>query len=300
MVGRTLAVAAVMLALWCVLCQVALGLHWRPSTFATPRTENLATAERLATRSRPPGVLMAGSSLTHRFAVGGTDDEPFFALGLSGHSAVTGLRLLLGILRRDPSQKPGLVVVEIDVLAGAHDDLSPYLTSAPMFYVRRYVAGLRYEYQPLNCLLSLLNSGRRASESAQGFAPEDTKAVNGARAKVAEMRETQRSTEAAVAALAPLVRRVEAYGIPVVFVRIPTSPVILDSPQQKTLLAAVRARFPKNQLILFDENIPIRLEDGFHLTRRSACAVRTRLMAILHRRYPGRVSLQPLPCAAFD
>ncbi len=241
-------------------------------------TQNRIVAERFLAfgKAETPRAVLVGSSMGRHLESGLAEVDPgIYDLALFGGSPLTGNELML-----QSGRLPRVVVIEVNNLRQPLD--TPFVLGAmaePGAALRRICPALRTEYQPLRVLQS---AGRTLGAWGKPPHPVPDKEeptprldegvaffVRGDDRTGADERERVRLD---LAALGAQVERLEARGVQVLFVSLPTDPRVEGDAFRRFVHREALARFPEAEWpwLDFPSDGSFRTTDGVHLTESSA------------------------------
>ncbi len=252
-----------------------------PDGVLTLSQSHRVTGEDFLLATAPPRAILVGSSLSAVLpprALGSLHN-----LALSGGSAFTGLHLAVQAARR-----PERVLIEVNVLERPADQmLLDELTQPALLRLKEWCVACRTRNQPVTVALAALSRWRLRPLSAQ----DQERANAAARQELhpqafaiqldaARRPVDLRVLDARVSELGALVARLEERGTRITFVEMPVHPAIAVQVHQRSVVDAVRHRFPPGRYAWMDfRDRDYGTTDGVHLTYLDGRAVAHALAA---------------------
>jgi hypothetical protein len=239
---------------------------WKIGSVGSQWEQNIMRAESLVHMSRPPAVLMAGSSVSYRL-----NDLPagWYNLSFGGAGAMTGLELL----RRD-GLTPPVVLIEVNLLHIEPDQalLDPVLN--PLFMrLRARLPALREANNPhlvgLRAARQLLP---RSPASETPLRPDLRETLLAKRMDEISRPLDQAQLDVISARLHGLVDWLQARSVKVIFYEVPEHPLATDAPRPTSLRTRLLAEFPPDRYawVAAQDASSYETSDPVHLTKSSA------------------------------
>ena len=267
-------------AAWCVALLIvycgAIAL-WRPTIDTAPSQWNMnrIKAERYLYAPRQPAAIIVGSSLTFNLPQDVLGDD-IFNLAFAALGPASGLDLLE---RCGPP--PPAVIIETNFITGdPNDELLSALFFPPLYQLRKEVRGLRYEYQPINLILSLMRmwSGHR-SELHRDPPPQVLTTMLPVHEQTFATAPDDQEMQAAIGRVARFAAFAARNGSTIIFLDMPVHPAIRASVRAAAIRRALQAAFPPSAYRWLDPGAggDYQTVDGLHLTQHDAARVATLL-----------------------
>lgn len=277
---------------------------WQPAVNRFPDQEagNIARAERYLLHLGPPDTVIVGSSLGVRLREAWLPSN-VYNLSLGGLSGRTGLAIVKG-----SGAFPRRLLIETNTLQRAPNArFLRHLPSAMQLAIGRHVRALRYEFRPINLLLShamgwdepvarsanLQDDCVRARNVQAERERENPTAM--ARLKQLGRERSERFTDAslhkAVDALAGELQPLRSAGVQIAFFEMPVHPLVAKAQNYNAVREAIRTRLPDLAVLQLD-GAGLHTADGSHLELLSAIVATCELsetFAAIDRRVPSRV-----------
>lgn len=237
----------------------------------TQWSTNRIRAEHFIYLKDMPDTVIVGSSLSARLQdlyLG----PGIYRLAFSGGSSLTGLAILSKLKTR-----PKRIVIEANYLYKPLDDqfmdeLFPPVLSA----VRKYVPGLRFEYQPVNVVVSFaarLLEKSEAQKMAKLANPEIREGT--LRINIDHQNEfpEEPDLEKNLVLAKQYVAAFEDTGSTIIFLQMPVHEELAATRSAKTLFSRMRESFPESKYrwLIFDNRYET--TDGLHLIYKDAVEV---------------------------
>ncbi|MBI5563220.1 MAG: hypothetical protein HY894_10290 [Deltaproteobacteria bacterium] len=271
---------------------------------------NVIKAQRYVYQDKAAPFVIIGSSLSQRLSSLSGD---YYNLALGGGSPITGMKVLLR-----GGKFPSTVLVEINMIIKPSDENFLDGLFMPVLYdLRRYVPGLREEYQPLALLsgkiLNIWQTGRLTNAPARPQpAANATKAAAEAEAALKRITASRHAGEAAfkialadhqkkqsalwddrlkknknILYLKEAVDALSQHGVRVIFYEMPTDPSLIGLPKTVSIRERMHQEFPDASYWLpqVDAN-EYATTDGMHLDGESARKYAAFLQSEMKARFP--------------
>jgi len=245
---------------------------------------NRIQAERFIYSVERPAAVIVGSSLAFHLPES-TLGNRIFNLSLAAVGPLTGLEVV-----ERSGNLPQAVIIETNFLFSAADhDFVEGLYAPPLYQVRSIVRGLRFEYQPVNVILSAVRRAGGHSGAQREAVRADPKVV----ANMVEVHERELSRSAQEAGLSPalenlqrLVSRLEKRGTQIIFLEMPVHPRLHAASLERAVHDQVLALYPRDRYrwLMMQECGEPETTDGLHLTyaeaARYAAALRDSVLPV--------------------
>lgn len=270
-VKRTLIVAAVLVALYALIVPRVVP-KW--NSWQSQQQTNTILAQRYLYDDRPYATVIVGSSLSNRLT---RDSLPASVanLGFGGLSITDGLHI---IERR--GYAPPVVAIEMNVAFKKPDQNFHTSVLSPAFYwMRKYVAATRDEYQPIGLMKGWASARSEAKKKAFGKVPLAVAEHDAIHEKMVAMQREQRDQAPDTAALNEVMQAVkrltdalEAQGTRIVLFEMPVHPDLVNMAEPRAIREAFTARYPAGRYTYIPSPDPVDFNttDGLHLDEESA------------------------------
>lgn len=243
---------------------------------------NNVQIQRYVYKNNNAPIVMVGSSL----AAALNQDffkYPIYNLAFRGGTSLTGIETIIR-----SNSKPDYVIIETNIM-----DKSPDMTSLDnllnpyMFYSRKYISALQYEYQPINLIISYVYSKFTQDKFAKLKEKPNPSVLRNNISNYVEQRQNIDKVliKKNIKLLSKKVRDLEKKGIKVFFIEMPTDKAVMDTPRSLFISKSIKKEFPYNKYKWI--NLPnehnYETNDGLHLTYGNANIVYNYILSFLNK-----------------